>query len=304
MHLPVKQMNHDIRCPYTATQMNKTTCVSICLMLLLCATSDVIECSEITLKRNVSYSSVTELGFTSADQKLVYGDDNPDLQYGLLWLPPSMAGSEKAPLIVFIHGGCWLNQYDIQHSFPLGSALAKAGYGVWSLEYRRSGDAGGGWPGSLDDIRQGLAFTAKLENYPLDLDHIVIMGHSAGGHLALLAASGNKSVDGVIGLAAITDIVTYSRGTNDCQTAAIDFMGGAYETKADAYAAANPASGSVHDHTILLNGDMDSIVPPEQAQLSGATAILSQGAGHFDWIHPQTAAYQLLLSTLDDLFQK
>lgn len=284
--------------------MKQLARLSFCLTLLLCAASGASESSEVTLKSNVNYSSVTELEFTHADKKLVYGDANPDLQYGLLWLPKNLAVSEKTPLIVFIHGGCWLNQYDIQHSFPLSSALAEAGYGVWSLEYRRTGDAGGGWPGSLDDIRQGLAFTANLESYPLDMDHIVIMGHSAGGHLALLAASGNPEIKGVIGLAAITDIVAYSRGSNDCQTAAIDFMGGVYEAEPDAYAAANPASGPVHDNTILLYGDMDSIVPPEQAQLPGATSILSQGAGHFDWIHPQTAAYQLLLATLDDLVRK
>jgi acetyl esterase/lipase len=262
------------------------------------------EANEATMKSNVSYKSVTELGFTNAGEKLVYGDANPNLQYGLLWLPKNLASSEKAPLIVFIHGGCWLNQYDIQHSFPLSSALADAGYGVWSLEYRRTGDAGGGWPGSFEDISQGLAFAANLKNYPLDLDQIVIMGHSAGGHLALLAVSGNLNIKGVIGLAAITDIVAYSRGTNDCQTATIDFMGGVYEAEPDAYEAANPASRPLHDNTVLLYGDMDTIVPPAQSQLPGATAIVSQGAGHFDWIHPQTVAYQLLLSTLDGLFQK
>ena len=284
--------------------MIKSTSPAICLTLLLFACPVTSEANEATMKSNVSYKSVTELGFAGADKKLVYGDDNPDLQYGLLWLPENLAASKKAPLIVFIHGGCWLNQYDIQHSFPLSSALADAGYGVWSLEYRRTGDAGGGWPGSFVDIRQGLAFTANLASYPLDLDHIVIMGHSAGGHLALLAASANLNIKGVIGLAAITDIIAYSRGTNDCQTAAIDFMGGAYEAEPGAYEAANPASRPVHDNTILLYGDMDTIVPPAQSQLPGATAIVSQGAGHFDWVHPQTGAYRLLLSTLDDLLPK
>jgi acetyl esterase/lipase len=151
--------------------------------------------------------------------------------HGLLWLPPNLETPEKVPLVIFICGGYWLNQYDIQHSFPLGSALAEAGYAVWSLEYRRTGDAGRGWPGSFDDIRQGLAFTSNLENYPVDLDRIVIKGHSAGGHLALLAASEYPQADAVIGLVAITDIVEYSKVTNDCQTAAVPFMGGAYEDR-------------------------------------------------------------------------
>lgn len=253
---------------------------------------------------NVSYKSVTELDYVEADQKLVYGDTNPGLQYGLLWLPKEPVNGTTPPLIVLIHGGCWLNAYDIRHTFPLSSALAEAGYAVWSIEYRRSGDEGGAWPGSLEDVREGLVFTSRLESYPVDMSRMVIMGHSAGGHLALLAASENKNIDAVVGLAAISDIVEYSRGENSCQTATIDFMGGEYEENQAAYDAANPVGKPVNDRTVLLQGDIDVIVPVEQSQLPGATAVVFEGAGHFDWVHPGTAAYQLLLSTLQDLFQE
>lgn len=255
-----------------------------------------------TLKDNVAYKSVTELGFRQADKRLVYGEANPELQYGLLWLPENQGQAEKAPLLVLIHGGCWLNVFDIQHSQALSSALAEAGYAVWSLEYRRSGDAGGAWPGSFDDVRQGLAFVSSLKDYSVDLDRVVLIGHSAGGHLALLAASETESVYGVIGLAAITDIVEYSRGTNSCQTATLDFMGGPYESNPDAYLAANPIGKPVRVKTILLQGDADSIVPPGQTTLPGASLQMLEGAGHFDWVHPGTNAYQMLLSSLDDLF--
>ena len=269
---------------------------------MLFACLDTSESSETIVKSNVSYTSVTGLDFVEADEKLVYGNDNPELQFGLLWLPESSTPNVKPPLIVLIHGGCWLNAFDIQHSYPLSSALAQTGYAVWSLEYRRTGDAGGAWPGSFDDIRQGLAFTSNLGDYPVDLDRMVIMGHSAGGHLALLAASYNQNIDAVIGLAAITDIVEYSRGENSCQTATIDFMGGVYEANPAAYEAANPVGKSLNDRTILLQGDIDVIVPLEQSQLRGATQVVFEGAGHFDWVHPGTGAYQLLLSTLKDLF--
>jgi len=284
--------------------MNTLIRITVCFTLLLFAFPEAGESSEAAVKSNVSYKSVTGLGFVEADKKLVYGDTNPALQYGLFWLPKGPARSETPPLIVLIHGGCWLNAYDIQHTFPLSSALAQAGYAVWSIEYRRTGDEGGGWPGSFDDIRQGLAFTRNLETYPVDLDRMVIMGHSAGGHLALLAASENKNIDAVIGLAAISDIVEYSRGTNSCQTATIDFMGGEYEENQVAYDAANPVGKPVNDKTVLLQGDIDIIVPVEQSQLPGATAVVFEGAGHFDWVHPGTGAYQMLISALDDLFQQ
>lgn len=282
--------------------MNKSVRISVCLALILFACLDTSESSETMVKSNVSYTSVTGLDFVEADKKLVYGDANPELQYGLLWLPESSTPNKNPPLIVLIHGGCWLNAFDIQHSYPLSSALAQAGYAVWSLEYRRTGDAGGAWPGSFDDIRQGLAFTSKLSAYPVDLDRMVIMGHSAGGHLALLAASENQDIDAVIGLAAISDIVEYSRGENSCQTATIDFMGGGYESNPAAYKAANPVGKPLNDKTILLQGDIDVIVPLEQSQLPGASQVVFEGAGHFDWVHPGTGAYQLLLSTLKDLF--
>lgn len=283
--------------------MNKHTCISIFLTLLLLLCSRAGQSSEEAVKSNVSYASVTALDFVPANEKMVYGDDNPGLQYGLLWLPDNIGIVQKYPLVVLVHGGCWLNEYDIQHTFPLSSALAKAGYAVWSLEYRRTGDQGGGWPGSFEDVRQGIAFASTLTDYPLDLDRMILMGHSAGGQLALLAASEYTNIAAVIGLAAITDIVGYSRGTNDCQTATIDFMGGTYEQQTAAYEAADPVGKPLQANTILLRGDRDSIVPIAQSQLPGATTKIQKGAGHFDWIHPGTGAYRLLLSTLDNLFQ-
>lgn len=284
--------------------MIKSVSLLACLILLSCASSHDRISGIAAVKSNVSYTSVTELPFTSPSAKLSYGDVNPDLQYGLLWMPDDIAADGTAPLVVLIHGGCWLKQFDIQHSKALGSALAEAGYAVWSLEYRRTGDAGGGWPGSFEDIKQGVAFTSGLKGFQVDPGGAVIVGHSAGGHLALLAGAEAKNVRAVIGLAAITDIVDYSRGGNSCQAATSEFMGGAYEANPAAYHAANPAEKSLHSHTVLLHGGKDSIVPPEQALVPGTARIMLEDAGHFDWIHPGTLAYQLLLSTLEDVFQK
>lgn len=255
-------------------------------------------------KSNVSYKQVTELSFKPATRKLIYGSDAPALQYGLLWLPDIIEPEAKSPLVILIHGGCWLNAFNIEHTYPLSTALVQAGYAVWSLEYRRTGDSGGGWPGTFEDIKTGLSFVSKLQDYPVDLTRMVIAGHSAGGHLALLASSEFQEMKAVIGLAAIADIIEYSQGTNSCQTATLEFMSGDYKANPDAYQLANPAGKKLHPNIILLHGDIDAIVPLRQSALLETKPDVQKGAGHFDWVHPGTAAYQLFLYTLNEVLEQ
>ena len=259
-------------------------------------------------ENNVSYSSVLELPSAQATAILKYGDD--PLQFGELWLPTSQASDpnlSEQPLLVLIHGGCWLSEYNIDHSHVLSSALAARGYAVWAIEYRRSGDIGGGWPGSYDDIKAGIKFTQTLDDYSLDLSKVVILGHSAGGHLALLAGSDadlvkSANISGVIGLAAITDIEEYAKGSNDCQAAVPEFMGGLPADNQQNYLAANPANKVLHPKTFLLHGSEDQIVPLRQATQSGIELQIVQGAGHFDMIHPATPSFQALLKHLAQIF--
>lgn len=250
---------------------------------------------------DVPYDKVEALPFRPAEHRLAYGDD--PLQYALLWNP--VLGEDIAPkaLIVFIHGGCWLNAYDIEHSYALSTALSQEGYAVLSLEYRRTGDAGGGWPGTFDDIRSAFAFTKQLQNNDLNPLPVLALGHSAGGHLALLAGAQDPSLQGVIGLAAITDIIRYAQGQNSCETATPEFMGGDFASKAVAYHAANPAELKPHVNTFLLQGSADALVSPKQANIQGALTIMLEGAGHFDWLHPGSPAFQTLLSTLSATLQ-
>ena len=245
----------------------------------------------------VPFSSVTALDYATPAAMIPYGSDL--LQFGLLWLPPS----ERRPpaQIVLIHGGCWLNAYDVQHTYALSTALAQAGYAVWSLEYRRTGDNGGGWPWTFEDIKAGIAHVHPTENFS-DMPTIV-MGHSAGGHLALLAGALDPQLKGVIGLGAIADIIAYSQGEGSCQSAAQQFMGGTFENRPTDYHAANPAEKTPHPNTVLLHGSADEIVPVEQAALTGARTVIVDGAGHFDWTHPGTEAFQVLLQTLEDMLQ-
>ncbi|WP_372627464.1 alpha/beta hydrolase fold domain-containing protein [Arsukibacterium sp.] len=262
--------------------------------------------SALPLLNNVSYSSLSELSYTDRSIKLDYGAD--PLQYGQLYLPKTVSLQsslqQKAPLVVFIHGGCWLNAYDISHSRAFSQAVAANGFAVWSLEYRRTGDVGGGWPGSLIDIKQGIAFAkASLAQYGVDTSRIVLSGHSAGGQLALLAGSQIRHSDiaAVIGLAAITDMQRYANGSNSCQSATAQFMGGSYSDLTEQYQQASPNQQLMHPATLLLQGSTDKIVPLSQASLSGIPYKLVDNAGHFDWIHPQTAAYKQFVILLQEL---
>lgn len=206
---------------------------------------------------NVSYKDVTDLPTDSPAEVISYGPD--PLQYGELWLPKvakfenedfhSKTKSAQTPLLVFIHGGCWLSEYDIKHTHALSSALAHAGYAVWSVEYRRTGDEGGGWPGSFDDVMSAIEFSTSMARFGVDTSNIVLLGHSAGGHLALLAGANSKQIKTVIGLAAITDIEQYAAGDNSCQTATPRFMGGSAQQLPELYICKSNPAGSPRQYS-------------------------------------------------------
>ncbi|MFP3830689.1 alpha/beta hydrolase, partial [Pseudomonas sp. SIMBA_021] len=86
------------------------------------------------------------------------------------------------------------------------TGLAQAGFNVWSVEYRRSGKSGVGWPVTFDDIKAGILASSVYNSGEFKLNNTVVIGHSAGGHLALLAGGQMSELKGVIGLAPITDI--------------------------------------------------------------------------------------------------
>ena len=145
---------------------------------------------------------------------VAYGAE--ESQFVELWLPPGRQSA--APVVVLVHGGCWLADYDIAHIRPLAAALAKNGFAVWAPEYRRVGESGGGWPGTFVDIANGIDALATYDEPLLDRERIVLAGHSAGGHLALWAAGRERLApdsplytesparfSGVLGLAAFPD---------------------------------------------------------------------------------------------------
>ena len=246
--------------------------------------------SEEAIQSKVPYRALLELPVSGADASFRYGDDLLQViyQYGEL--------SEMHTAVVFVHGGCWLNAYDISHSEGWMTHLAKAGMTVFGVEYRRTGDEGGGWPGSRDDI---IAALNKLHAHFTETTfpkYLVVAGHSAGGHLALLASESAKlEADNIIGLAAITDIAGYAQGTNSCQQATPAFMGGQPTEIPEAYREAQPVINRMAGKVVLMQGTADAIVPVSHASLEQSEQVMVEGAGHFDWLYPGSIAFNEFL---------
>ena len=243
----------------------------------------------------VSFDDLTALpSGGTAPQSFAYGQA---AQQSLLRFPPPTI--PRGTLLI-IHGGCWSNAYDRQHARPMARALAHAGYDVWLAEYRRVGDPGGGWPGTLDDIARAIQHVATLSG-----EQPWLIGHSAGGHLALLAATDpTLPLKGVLALAAITNLATYARQEGSCPSMVAEFLGGPPESHPDRYTLA-----TVHDKTFLkpiglILGEADAIVGPDQLTgFAETNTQIIEKSGHFDLIHPATAAFDQVLKALENLTQ-
>lgn len=247
-------------------------------------------------RNQVAYSDLLSLDVKAPSSTLSYG--NNALQFVNVWRPDATSDHRRINLI-FIHGGCWLNAYDMSHSNGLATEMAKRGFTFYSVEYRRTGDSPGGWPVSHADVISGVnASLDDIERRNPD-SKTYLSGHSAGGHLALLAgASLSDGLNGIIGLAAITDIALYARGENSCQQATKTFMQGMPDEKPESYREASPRLREYTVPVFLMAGGADNIVPIAQSNWPGMTTHLVDSAGHFDWLHPQTKAFDSFLRVL------
>ena len=116
------------------------------------------------------------------------------MQFGDLRIPDSAAPPSGYTVAIFIHGGSWMADWTKDYSSRFVEKLTGAGIATWDLEFRRMGNIGGGYPGTFQDIAAGADHLRKLaRTYPLDLERVVVVGHSSGGHLALWLA-GRKNL--------------------------------------------------------------------------------------------------------------
>lgn len=234
-----------------------------------------------------------------ADARLAYGGD-PN-QFGDLRLPKSV---NDAPLLMFIHGGYWRARYDLAHAGHLCAALAAAGMATFNIEYRRVGNAGGGWPGTFEDIESAWNFAKRELALKYGVHPVWVAGHSAGGALALWLASRDPKLKAVASLAGVIDLqrAWELHLSND---AVVELLGGTPQQVAEHYAEADPMRLNVRTRQLLIHGDRDSIVPPDfsarYAQQKHAELILLAGAGHFDLIDPHSRHWPKVRQALTSL---
>lgn len=129
---------------------------------------------------------VNALHSAPADQRISYGND--PMQFGDLRLP-STPGPH--PVAIVIHGGCWISKFaDLQNTAALADSLRDLGVATWNINYRTADVPGGGWPGTFQDVASAADYiTTIAKKFNLDLNRVISVGHSAGGHLALWLAA-------------------------------------------------------------------------------------------------------------------
>ena len=139
-----------------------------------------------------------------------------------------------------IHGGFWRAKYDLKHAGYLCAALTAKGLATWNVEYRRVGNPGGGWPGTFEDLRSAYRYVSQIaQRYNLDLNKLVVMGHSAGGQLALCLAGHEPTVKRVVSLAGVVDLQqAWELHLSD--NAVVDFLGGEPSRVPEHYREADP----------------------------------------------------------------
>ncbi len=238
-------------------------------------------------------------------------------------------------LAVMVLVGCgaettYLSVADIEHTGPAEAALAEAGYAVWSIEYRLVGDPGAEWPNTFLDVAAGSDFLRELDGaefvgrgtLDLDLEHLIAVGHSAGGNFVLwLAARPGLDpsselfsetpipIHGVLGLTPAPDLGRLAE-EGDCQGAVAETMGGLPADVPDRYQVASPMTlKPVGVPQEVVIGRHDTYAPLGRAYYDAASAegrsplrlTEAPESGHFEVIDPSSTTWSVVLEALGRL---
>jgi acetyl esterase/lipase len=267
-------------------------------------------------------ADILTLPAPAADARLPYGPQPS--QFGYLYLP---VGRGSHPLVVYLHGGFWRVRFSLEHAGHVCAALAADGLAVWSLEYRRIGETSGGWPGTFHDVGRGADAVRQLANrYSLDLGRVLVMGHSAGGQLALWLAGRHRlradsplwvsdplRPSAALSLAGVCDL-RQAAELRLSNSVVLDLLGGPPEAVPERYADASPIELlPLGMPQTLIHGTADENVPyalsehyAAAAQRAGdrAELVTLPGVGHFEVIDARSDAWPTVLATARRLIER
>jgi acetyl esterase/lipase len=254
------------------------------------------------------------------DHRIIYGSDPS--QYGELRIPD---GAGPHPLVVLIHGGCFKAAYATTQSFgAMADALKGDRIATWNIEYRRLGQNGSGWPGTYLDVGQAVDHVRAIAGeYHLDLGRVAVVGHSAGGHLAMWTAARHRltkasdlyvanplPVRGVMDLAGPVDMTANIEGYEAlCRDTVItSLLGGTPAAVPERYAQASAIKLlPLGIPQVLVLGSHEDFVPVPlvDAYVKAATGagdhvrrILIPGAGHFEIASPLSFTWPQIKSAI------
>jgi acetyl esterase/lipase len=275
-----------------------------------CALALLLGVSTATSAQNMRPRDVDALPSTTPTLVAAYGQD--PLQIGELRLP---AGKGPFPVVIVVHGGCWTKGYATKkNTAALASALTAMGYATWNIEYRQFGDPGAGWPGTFNDWAAATDYLRTLaKTQPISLQHVAVVGHSAGAHAALWIASRSNlpasseiaskqplpisaavAIDGPGDLAPFVGFDAEVCG----KPVIVPLMGGTPTEQPERYKLASPISNlpvSAHEYLVsssVLTSDAAEHYRSVASSKGQAVQVLNvKDGGHFDIIAPTSAAW-------------
>lgn len=243
-------------------------------------------------------------------------------QFGELRLPK---GPGPFPVLVVLHGGCWINFYGLDLMTDMSDTLTAEGFATWNVEYRRIGDPGSDYPNTLLDVGLAVDHLRKIgADYPLDLSKVTTVGHSAGGHLAVWVAARPKldpqnplhgtdplPIRAAVALAGVLDLAE-SINLGVCSGTAGKLLQSAPADVPTHYAEASPRQLlPISIPQRLVHGNADSLVPIvmsqhyfDAAKAAGEANIqfaTLEGADHFDVITPSSTSWPGVLKAIVDV---